>query len=29
MTDGKVRAAAPHTPVDQRTLNIPYPKGWT
>jgi hypothetical protein len=29
ITDGKVRAAAPHTPVDQRTLNIPYPKGWT
>src|SRR5690242_2147071 len=29
ITDGKVRAAAPHIPVDQRTLNIPYPKGWT
>ncbi len=29
ITDGKVRAAALHTPVDQRTLNIPYPKGWT
>jgi hypothetical protein len=25
----RVFAYAQHTPVDQRTLNIPCPKGWT
>jgi hypothetical protein len=25
----RVFAYAQHTPVDQRTLNIPSPKGWT